>query len=284
MTRLPAAAIVTIALLAGCAEKRAPAPAPATGQAQLPPVAAPPVVDINAIDYAYQAPDTIPGGWVTLRIHNNGKELHHGAMFRLDQGKTIDDVIKLAPTDMPAWLVAAGGPSAAGPGGTLETTLKLAPGRYVIVCDVPSPDGKPHFMKGMVRPIIVVAPAVEAQPASADITVKLSDYAFEFSGELTAGKHTFRVETVPGQPHEVVIARLIPGKKAEDFLGWVEKMNGPPPIEGIAGGTTALGQGELNVFQAELAPGDYAIICFVPDAKDGKPHAVHGMMKTITIS
>ncbi len=247
-----------------------------------PPAAAPPVVEINAVDFAYQAPDTIPGGWVTLRIHNQGQELHHGAVYRLDQGKTLADLMKVSG-ESPDWLVAAGGPSAPGPGGTLETTLKLVPGNYVLICEVPSPDGKLHFMKGMVKAITVVAPAGEAEPAMADITIKLSDFAFEFSKELTAGKHTFRVETAPGQPHEVVVARLLPGKKAEDLLAWVEKMSGPPPMEGVVGWTTALGQGEVNVFHAELTPGDYAIICFIPDVKDMKPHAVHGMMKTIRV-
>lgn len=33
-----------------------------------------------------------------------------------------------------------------------------------------------------------------------------------------------------------------------------------------------------------VTPGDYGLICFVPDAKDGKPHLVHGMVKTIKVS
>ena len=27
----------------------------------------------------------------------------------------------------------------------------------------------------------------------------------------------------------------------------------------------------------------YALICFYPDAKDGKPHVMHGMLKEITV-
>ncbi len=248
------------------------------------PAGPPPVVDIQAADFAYQAPDTIPGGWVTLRIHNEGQELHHGALYRLTEGKTIADVMALGPGEMPAWMVAVGGPSAPNPGGMLEATVNLAPGNYLLICEVPSPDGKLHFMKGMLRPLTVVAPAHPAEPPAADITVRLTDYAFTFSRELTAGRYTFRVESAPGQPHEVVIARLAAGKTAEDLLAWVEKMDGPPPAEGIVGGTTALGAGEVNIFQAELTPGDYAVICFVPDARDGKPHAAHGMMRTIRIS
>jgi hypothetical protein len=34
----------------------------------------------------------------------------------------------------------------------------------------------------------------------------------------------------------------------------------------------------------ELTAGDYGLICFLPDVKDGKPHLAHGMMKTIRVS
>lgn len=271
--------IVVLSLfVGGCAER----PAPPADQAAAPPAALV-VVDVNALDFSYQAPDTIPGGWVTIRIHNKGQELHHGQIFRLDEGKTMADVMKVTTPAPPAWMVPMGGPSAPAPGGALETTVNLAPGSYVLSCEIPSPDGKLHSMKGMMKAFTVVAPSTAAAPA-ADIIVTLSDYAFTVAGELTAGKHTFRVETAPGQPHEFILARLAPGKKAEDFLAWVEKMNGPPPIEGIAGGTTAVAAGQVNIFQADLAPGDYALICFIPDAKDGKPHAVHGMMRTVTIT
>jgi len=37
------------------------------------------------------------------------------------------------------------------------------------------------------------------------------------------------------------------------------------------------------VFTADLAAGDYGFICFVPDAKDGKPHMMHGMMQQFAV-
>ena len=41
--------------------------------------------------------------------------------------------------------------------------------------------------------------------------------------------------------------------------------------------------GSTNYFTAELTPGDYLLICFLADAKDGKPHFMHGMTKTVTV-
>ena len=38
-----------------------------------------------------------------------------------------------------------------------------------------------------------------------------------------------------------------------------------------------------GVAQLPLAAGDYAFICFVPDAKDGKLHVEHGMAKQFRI-
>ena len=49
-----------------------------------------------------------------------------------------------------------------------------------------------------------------------DVTVTMSDYKFDFSTPLTAGKHTLLLQTAPGQPHEFTFFQLMPGKTAED--------------------------------------------------------------------
>jgi hypothetical protein len=33
----------------------------------------------------------------------------------------------------------------------------------------------------------------------------------------------------------------------------------------------------------ELARGDYVLLCFVPDAADGKPHVAHSMVRQIRV-
>jgi uncharacterized cupredoxin-like copper-binding protein len=49
------------------------------------------------------------------------------------------------------------------------------------------------------------------------------------------------------------------------------------------GGTSFLSAGESNQVTADFEAGEYALLCFVPDAKDGKPHVAHGMVRQITV-
>ena len=57
---------------------------------------------------------------------------------------------------------------------------------------------------------------------------------------------------------------------------------GPAPGHAV-GGIGFIEPAGSATFSADLAPGSYGLICFVPDAKDGKPHLVHGMMKEFTV-
>jgi hypothetical protein len=63
---------------------------------------------------------------------------------------------------------------------------------------------------------------------------------------------------------------------------WAEKPEGPPPGEPI-GGTTAIGPGGYNLLPVDLTPGEYGLICFLPDAGDGRLHLAHGMIKQFSI-
>src|SRR2546426_6097743 len=155
------------------------------------------VVTITATDYAFGMPDTIPAGLTTFRLVNQGKELHHASLVRLRDGKTVADFQTALAAAMkshappPSWMTFAGGPNAVTLGDTGVATQLLEPGSYVLVCWIPSLDGVPHVMKGMLHPLLVTpgaaAPAT-AEPAT-DVTIKLTDYDFQLSQPLTAGKH-----------------------------------------------------------------------------------------------
>ncbi|HEU5219290.1 MAG TPA: hypothetical protein VFU23_11555 [Gemmatimonadales bacterium] len=251
-------------------------------QAAQPPAPPPPpnVVHIEATEYAFKAPDTIPSGVTTFHMMNGGKEIHHVVIMKA----TADELKKMNPEGpVQADLVILGGPNAAPPGGTAEATVDMPAGTYTIVCLIPGADGKLHMLKGMSHQITVTQGTSTAVMPTPDVTLKLSDYAFDLSTPLTAGHHVIRIENAGPQVHELVFIKLEPGKTMEDFGKWALTLKGPPPGMPINGGAP-MSVGGVNTVAVDLTPGDYGMICFVSDSKDKKPHYMHGMVKTVTVT
>lgn len=263
--------------LAACtAEKKEETPAVA---------AAPQKVDFHAVDYAFHGPDTISAGMTAFTLTNGGKTFHHVQFVRLDSGKTVADLEaalkKQGPP--PAWAVDVPGPNAAEPNQTVNATVDMAPGNYAVICFVDIPEKKPHFARGMVKGLTVKPATGPSAPApTADVTIALSDFSFAVSKPITAGKHVFQVTSTGPQSHEVIMLKFAPGKTMDDFGKWMAKQDGPPPASSM-GGTSAQTAGSSVTFEADLTPGDYAILCLVPDPKDGKPHIEKGMVHTFKI-
>jgi len=270
------AALIT---LAACQSSKTTHDTPSTA-------ASPNVITVTASDFHFDAPAETPAGPTTIRLVNNGPSIHHVQLLKLEEGKTPDDFIAAlkAGGPPPQWAILAGGPNPPEVGSSTSATVMLDPGNYAIVCFVPSADGVPHLMKGMIRPLKVTAAtgAVAAEP-SADLVVKLVVFDFQLSGPLTAGHHVLRIENAAAQPHEIALVQLKPGKEPMEFAAWGEKQQGPAP-GALFGGVSGIMPGTHAYATVDLPPGEYALLCFVPDAKDGKPHFVHGMAKKITVS
>lgn len=274
--------LASLALAAACARERSGSN-----------LRGPQIVTITATDYAFAVPDTVPAGLTTFRLLNKGKELHHASLVRLGGGRTVADFHAGLAAAMkshappPSWMTFAGGPNTVTVGDTAMTTSVLEPGQFVVVCWIPSLDGVPHVMKGMLHPLTVTGTAtgIERAESPADVTIQLTDYDFQLSGPLTHGKHVVRVENTGAQAHEIVIAALAPGKTLQDFVAWeAGGEQGPLPTGQWLGGVTTIDAGRHASFTATLPPGNYLLLCFWPDVKDGKPHILHGMAKEIKVT
>lgn len=253
------------------------------------------VVTVHAKEFAFIAPASIAAGTTTFRLVNDGKEIHQISILELKDGKTLADYAAAMKANQPApWAVGVGGPNAAAPGQTIEATITLEPGNYILVCWVPSPGAPvPHMAKGMIKALAVTAPTGATQagaPRSSaaeptpDVHLELFDYGFRFSKPLVAGKHTIHVMNVGTQDHESVIVKLAPGKTMKDFDAWLQSgMKGPSPAAPTPG-MAGLGKGRTATFTTELTPGRYGIVCWIPDVKDGKPHEMHGMVQEFTVA
>lgn len=109
-------------------------------------------------DFAFEFPADLRAGRRTLRVVNEGEQLHHMVLIRLADGKTLDDLI--------AWMETEDGPPPGeevgmvgvfGPGETVYRAFDLTPGDYVAVCFIPDylGDGAPHLMHGMIQAFTV---------------------------------------------------------------------------------------------------------------------------------
>jgi hypothetical protein len=268
-------------LVTACESKQTP-PASPPGPAS---------VTIEASDFAFVAPAQIPAGVTTFHLVNRGPGLHHALLVRLDSGKTVADLLASIKKQyaLPAWGTYIGGPNVPDPGKASAATLDIAAGNYAIICILDEPNGVPHYMKGMYRGLTVTAPPPETPETpvvvapNADNTLTLSDFVFALAKPITAGTHTFQVVTAPGQPHEVLLVQLDAGKTGQDYIDWARTMKGPAPGHAM-GGTAAAATGIVQSFTATFEPGSYALLCLIPDIKNGKPHFMEGMIQTITVN
>jgi uncharacterized cupredoxin-like copper-binding protein len=248
--------------------------------------ATPNEVTITAHDYSFDGPDSISAGVTTIKLVNQGTELHHLQLVRLEEGKTMQDLLAAfaAGGPPPSWASLVGGPNAVVPGKSNSVVQSLEPGHYGFLCVIPGLDGVPHVMKGMEASLTVTPATSTVQEPAPDAVMTLMDYGFQFSKPLTAGARIIRVENTAEQPHEVVLVRLKPGKTAAEMAAWeMSGRKGDAPGEWV-GGLVGLTKGQHSSFAVNLETGTYGLICFFPDAQDGKPHLMHGMVQDIQVS
>jgi hypothetical protein len=247
-----------------------------------------PKITITARDYSFEVPAQIPSGYVDVTVDNQGKEDHQAQLVKLgsltfEKFKSSDDI-----TEVPDDTVFVGGPNEAVSGKSTTATVKLDPGKYAVVCFIPSPkDGKPHEAKGMVKEVEVVETdaSVDTAPV-ADSTIQLSEFTFVVPDGFDGRQGMVDVSNVGGQIHEMVMVKLNPGKTATDAAKYFAAPKGQPPFTTIpgVGGVVGLSSGQHAWLNLNLATGTYALICFFPDpAKDNTPHVLEGMFTEVRI-
>jgi hypothetical protein len=253
-----------------------------------------PAVTIDAKDFAYTLPESIPAGWVDVTIKNAGKVDHQIAFVKLD-GMTFDEFKQRVATtdlkDVPTTAVFAGGPNNVAPGGDVTASVHLDEGTYGVACFIPAEDGKTHAEHGMIGEVTVAKTdaSVETAPVADGGSLDMSEFTFLPSKDFN-GKGTVEMRNEGTQVHEVIIYKINEGKTMKDVTDFLlasqspTPPTGPPPFT-ADGGVVGVGPKQVNYAVLDLAPGKYALLCFFPDtAKDGTPHALEGMIKEITIT
>jgi hypothetical protein len=253
------------------------------------------VIQVVAHDYALQAPDSIPSGWVTFRFENQGKETHFFVLHRLPEGITMQQYIdgaagpfgkamkllqaggtkeeagKVLAEGLPAWfadLHEMGGAGLTAPGGSVRFTERLPAGHYLLECYVKNAEGTFHSGLGMLRALTVTDASSGGEPPTADLDVTLSGQGIDVQGTPSAGEHVVAVH-YEEQPEGLVgydlhLARLEEGQTVEKLVPWMDWMNTgglevPAPAT-FLGGVQEMPAGTTAYVHVTLTPGRYAWI------------------------
>ena len=115
------------------------------------------------------------------------------------------------------------------------------------------------------------------------VTIIATDYAFQLPDSIPSGVTTLELRNAGKEPHELVLVKLAHGQTLADVLAAVKK-DGPDPLwQQLMGGPGGVLPGATSAVTVALDPAQYAVFCGVP-GKDGMPHAMKGMMKTLTVT
>lgn len=132
------------------------------------------------------------------------------------------------------------------------------------------------------------SPAKEAREPTV-VTITATDFAFGAPDTIPAGLTTFRMLNHGREPHQAVLFGA-PGKTFEELEAasapraseqewWQAFLRLQPTFPGGPG--VVLG-GDSSIITANLAPGNYEIVCFIP-SPDGRSHVQKGMFRRLVV-
>ncbi|HIN37012.1 MAG TPA: hypothetical protein EYM77_05065 [Dehalococcoidia bacterium] len=117
-----------------------------------------------------------------------------------------------------------------------------------------------------------------------EVSYTATDYHFEGSQFLPSGMTELTLVNQGMELHHQQLLTLPEGMTVDDLMaGLMSGEEGPPP-PGVdaARGVGALNPGLSGNVTLNLTPGNYVVLCLVPNA-EGAPHVALGMVKPITV-
>lgn len=116
----------------------------------------------------------------------------------------------------------------------------------------------------------------EPDASAAQVAVTATDYAFAFDTPA-AGRTQFTMTNDGDERHVMYLFKVADGATVDEVL----ESEGEEGFEVDFESETAAA-GETAILTADLTPGDWAMICYIPTA-DGTPHFVEGMRSEFTV-
>src|SRR5262245_50566419 len=235
--------------------------------------------------YAFDLPDEVTGGTVTLTLKNEGAEPHELGLVKVADGTTaqqfVDDVLSTEGAPIPEYVIGApGGLGGVGPSASGTSTISLDEGTYVYFCNFGDP---PHYQNGMLGEFTVKDVGSTAPLPDNAAEVDASEYKFDASG-LKAGENTFTFANKGQQFHHLIAVKMNEGATLDDVaqaLSSDAPPDNPPADFDNAQDLAVTGPGEAQSVTLTFDAGSYVFLCFLSDREGGPPHFTKGMVTQV---
>jgi hypothetical protein len=129
-------------------------------------------------------------------------------------------------------------------------------------------------------------PAADTASTRPVVNVDAKEFAFTIPDQIPSGWVDVALHNSGKQEHQIAFIKLGSMTFAQlKARAATTDLSNLPPDTVFAGGPNSVGPGQTVTATVHLAPGAYAVACFIPDfAGDNKPHALHGMLKQVTVA
>ncbi|RAG82210.1 hypothetical protein DN069_28775 [Streptacidiphilus pinicola] len=245
-------------------------------------------IDVKMTNAGFALPKETHAGFVTFEVSTKdttghqlqGLQLHKGvsqAQILADIREAINKKTAAAgiqATQRDATLV---GGAIVEPSTEVEATVPLSKGTYWFF------DFTQFFLPNAPTPVFhrldVKGPFVGGVPLFSAVVdqVETRGPRFRAPDRLRVGS-TFLVRNQADEIHELTFERVNPGVTNRDLtLFFADKLKTNPFAETAARGLAAQSPGRFQLLSFHARAGSYALLCFIPDAKSGTPHALLGM-------
>ena len=228
-------------------------------------------------------PAEVPGGLVDITLETEGAAAdevgHHLVIARLDDGISLDEFLAAGDEAFFTMIEVKGGNGTIAAGESLDMTLDLDPGDYFVLDNPQLPDP-------VIEPFTVVESQAYAPEPDAEGTVRIGPNMVIAIPDHFDGTGVWEfVNDDPVLIHEAAMVRLAAGKTIDDVIAWGHGgFAGEIRFDGEFGSMGALGPGERAWMTLDPpTPGDYALLCFVPD-ETGMAHLGDGMVVPFTVA
>ncbi|MBI3953592.1 MAG: hypothetical protein HY330_03680 [Chloroflexi bacterium] len=153
----------------------------------------------------------------------------------------------------------------------------------------------PALLGALLASGVVLAACGGGAAAIPVVSVAAADFSFALPDTISGGLTRLQLKNTGKESHHAQFVRLNDGVTVQQFQSTLQGALQAAATEGPAalgrvfalvtftGGPAPIGPGGTSEAVANLAAGQYLLLCFIP-SPDGVPHLAKGMIKPLTVS